>query len=195
MPRQADTKSRLIETASKLFWQRSYYGTSVDLICEACGIKKGSFYHHFDSKQALTEAGLDQYRELFIAHYDQVFSASREPLDRFRSYIESLIAFQSQLLAIEGTVLGCPLYALGNEIGTQEPLLREKIDACLSLTARYFASAIRDGIAQGAISACDPETRAEEILMLVEGALGLARIRNDVAPLKKLTAAVLRLLA
>ena len=90
--------------------------------------------------------------------------------------------------------MGCPLYALGNEIGTQEPLLREKIDDCLGLTARYFASAIRDGIARGVIAPCDPDTRAEEILMLVQGALGLARIRNDVTPLKKLTPAVLRLL-
>lgn len=195
MPRQADTKSRLIETASKLFWQRSYYGTSVDLICEACGIKKGSFYHHFDSKQTLTEAGLDQYREMFIGHYDQIFSASREPLDRFRTFIDTLIGTQNQILATEGTVLGCPLYALGNEIGTQEPRLREKIDDCLKLTARYFASAIRDGIAQGVIAPCDPDTRAEEILMLVQGALGMARIRNDVVPLQKLTAPVLRLLA
>lgn len=194
MPRQADTKSRLVEIASNLIWRRSYYGTSVDLICEACGIKKGSFYHHFDSKQALTEAGLDQYREFFIAHYDQVFSISREPLDRFRAYIDSLLDFQSKMLVTNGFVLGCPLYSLGNEIGTQEPLLREKIDGCLSLTTRYFASAIRDGIAQGVIPPCDPDTRAEEVLMLVEGALGLARIRNDIAPLKKLSVAVLRLL-
>lgn len=194
MPRQADTKSRLVETASDLIWRRSYYGTSVDLICEACGIKKGSFYHHFDSKQTLTEAALDQYREFFTAHFDQVFSASRDPLDRFRAYIESLVEFQGKMLIASGVVLGCPLYSLGNEIGTQEPLLREKIDGCLSLTARYFASAIRDGIAQGVISPCDADTRAEEILMLVEGAMGLARIRNDIAPLKKLGAAVLRVL-
>ncbi len=194
MPRQADTRSRLVETAANLIWRRSYHGTSVDLICEACGIKKGSFYHHFESKEALTEAGLDRYREFFVAHYDQVFSASREPLDRFRAYVESLVAFQSHLLEKEGAVLGCPLYALGNEIGTQEPVLRERIESCLKLTARYFASGIRDGMAQGVIAPCDPEARAEEVLMLVEGALGLARIRNDVAPLKNLGAAVLRLL-
>ncbi len=194
MPRQADTRSRLVETAAQLIWRRSYYGTSVDLICEACGIKKGSFYHHFGSKEALTEAGLDWYRDFFIAHYDQVFSASRDPLDRFRAYVGGLLAFQVQMLEKEGAVLGCPLYALGNEIGTQEPLLRERIEGCLKLTARYFASSIRDGVAQGVIAPCDPETRAEELLMLVEGALGLARIRNDLGPIKSLEAALLRLL-
>jgi TetR/AcrR family transcriptional regulator, transcriptional repressor for nem operon len=194
MPRQLDTRSRLLETASGLIWRRSYYGTSVDLICESCGIKKGSFYHHFDSKQALAEAALDQYREFFIAQFDQAFSASREPLERVRVYIDSLISFQQNLLGAEGVILGCPLYALGNEIGTQEPALCEKIDSCLSLSARYFASAIRDGIAQGVIAPCEPDTRAEEIVMLVGGALGLARIRNDIAPLTSLMSAVLRLL-
>jgi len=58
MPRHTDSKDKLVAVASDLIWKRSYYGTSVDMICETCGIKKGSFYHHFDSKERLMTTAL-----------------------------------------------------------------------------------------------------------------------------------------
>ncbi len=57
MPRISDAKPRLMDAARTLIWENSYGSTSVDAICLKAGVRKGSFYHFFESKSALaTEA-------------------------------------------------------------------------------------------------------------------------------------------
>ena len=55
-----DTKQRLLDTAQKLFYARSYEDVGVQEICQEAGVKKGSFYHFFPSKRDLTLAILDE---------------------------------------------------------------------------------------------------------------------------------------
>ena len=57
--RSEETRSRILESAIKLFSNRGYNKASVDDICADAGISKGAFYHHFKSKQALFPALLD----------------------------------------------------------------------------------------------------------------------------------------
>jgi TetR/AcrR family transcriptional repressor of nem operon len=59
MGRTSDAKERLIEAMIELIWTGSYGSTSVDQICERAGVKKGSFYHFFESK---TGAGRHSHR-------------------------------------------------------------------------------------------------------------------------------------
>lgn len=194
MPRHTDSKAKLVAVASDLIWKRSYYGTSVDMICEACGIKKGSFYHHFESKEQLMGTALDAQWEHFRVMLDSSFSVSLAPLERFRRYARNSLAAQEACYKASGTVLGCPLYALGTEIGTQEPQLRAKIDQHLSVLARYFTAAVRDAVAEGSISPCDPAQVAEQLMSYSEGALTLARIQNNLAPIRALEDGILRFL-
>jgi len=51
-----DTKQRLLDTAQRLFYARSYEDVGVQEICQEAGVKKGSFYHFFPSKRDLTLA-------------------------------------------------------------------------------------------------------------------------------------------
>jgi len=194
MPRHTDSRERLVSIASDLIWKRSYYGTSVDMICETCGIKKGSFYHHFASKEELMATALDAQWEHFRAMLDTCFSVSLAPLERFRRFARANVEAQESCQKSSGTVLGCPLYALGTEIGTQEPLLREKIDKHLAVLAKYFTAALRDGIADGSIPVCDPELTAQQLMSFCEGSLTLARIRNDLAPIRSIEGGIQRFL-
>ena len=47
------TREELIRTAIRLFREEGYQNVTVSKICEACGVTKGSFYHHFDSKDEI----------------------------------------------------------------------------------------------------------------------------------------------
>lgn len=194
MPRHSQSRERLLETASDLIWRQSYYGTSVDMICERCGIKKGSFYHHFPSKQALVIAALDTQWQGFRHFLDEAFSPSRPPIERFRTYLNGTLA--NQLAHFEQTsfVLGCPLYSLGTEIGTQEPEIRVKIDEHLGTMARYFTTAIRDGMASGEIPSGDPELISRQVLTFCEGSMTLGRITNSLRPIRDMESGVMRLL-
>jgi AcrR family transcriptional regulator len=50
------TRDHLIETATRLFAERGFEGTSIDAILEDAGVSRGSLYHHFATKEALFEA-------------------------------------------------------------------------------------------------------------------------------------------
>lgn len=49
----ARTRQKLIQAARELIAANGYDAVSVDQIVERCGVAKGTFYHHFKSKEAL----------------------------------------------------------------------------------------------------------------------------------------------
>ncbi|MBC8096206.1 MAG: TetR/AcrR family transcriptional regulator, partial [Akkermansiaceae bacterium] len=49
MGRVSNAKERLMKALTELIWTGSYGSTTIDQICERAGVKKGSFYHFFDS--------------------------------------------------------------------------------------------------------------------------------------------------
>ncbi|PTY08545.1 TetR/AcrR family transcriptional regulator [Opitutaceae bacterium EW11] len=194
MPRHCDSRERLLKAASDLMWRGSYNATSVDQICEACGIKKGSFYHHFTSKEELTLEALEQKWAGFKAMLDTTFSPLHPPLERFQRFLAADREFQQSTCKDCGFVCGCPMFSLGSEIGTLEPAIREKVSEILGRLEKYFESAIREAHALGQIEAPDAASLAWQVLTLYEGAVTLARIRNDFQPIETLEAGLFRLL-
>ena len=59
--RSTETQERILSAAETAFASQGYDGTSVSAICEAAGVSKGAFYHHFDSKQAVFLQLLDRW--------------------------------------------------------------------------------------------------------------------------------------
>ena len=59
------SKSALSEKAIELFREKGYENVSVGMICKACGVTSGSFYHHFSSKEEL----LSHYLNAEVAHH------------------------------------------------------------------------------------------------------------------------------
>lgn len=91
------TKSRIVSAAWRLFYQYGYDNTTIDDIVEASNTSKGSFYHYFESKDAL----LGSLSYLFDEKYDEL----AETLDPGLSPLEKLIYMNRELfLMIENTV-------------------------------------------------------------------------------------------
>jgi TetR/AcrR family transcriptional regulator, transcriptional repressor for nem operon len=56
-----NTKGFIIEKAFALFMTMSYKEVILSEILKVTGLSKGAFYHHFESKEALFEAVVDQF--------------------------------------------------------------------------------------------------------------------------------------
>jgi len=190
MGRTSDARERLIEAMTELIWVGSFASTSVDHICERAEVKKGSFYHFFESKHALAVAAIEGGWHEFREKLDRCFSAAKSPVDRVMDCMDDLYREQVEMKAKHGRVLGCPIHTLGTEVspldGGFQILLKDKLGQYL----RYFESAIRDAHAEGLIHAPDAEAKAKIVFAYSEGLLAHARIWNDLSILESLKAGV-----
>jgi len=178
MGRVSDAKERLMEAVRELIWAGSFGSTTIDQICEKSGVKKGSFYYFFDSKSDLAVAALDAEWERRRPDFDAMFSATIPPLERLKKYCEYGYRFQTEIKKKYGSVLGCPLFALGAEVCTQEDKLQQKIQQILEQKRRYLESAIRDAHAAGLIDAPDVAHKARVLFAYYQGLVTHARIEN-----------------
>src|SRR5262249_21895925 len=88
------TRQKLLDAAQALMRTKGYTATSVDEICEAAGVTKGSFFHYFEGKEHLGRVVAQHYsasmREFFqAAPYHQL----EDPLDRVFGRVDFLISF------------------------------------------------------------------------------------------------------
>src|SRR5688572_24199029 len=192
MGRTSDAREKLMEAAWELIWAGSYGGTSVDHICERAGVRKGSFYHFFESKAELAMEGLGDAWKKHLAELDHIFSPLHAPLERLRRFCEYLVADQREIAAKHGRVLGCPVHSLGAEVSTWAEVLQAKIKEAIAQHQRYYESAIRDAVEEGLVPPVpDAAVRARIVSAYCEGLLMHARIRNDLSVLDEMADGVL----
>lgn len=74
-----NTKTKIVSAAWDLFYSQGYDDTTVDEIVEASGTSKGSFYHYFESKDAL----LGSLAYLFDDKYAELAENIPDDMNRF----------------------------------------------------------------------------------------------------------------
>ncbi len=60
----SSAKLKLLNAALALFRERGYTDTSVDDLCRAAGVTKGTFFHYFSSKEALALAAIQHWNDM-----------------------------------------------------------------------------------------------------------------------------------
>lgn len=184
--RTSDAKERLIEAVQELIWRGSYGTTTIDLICERAGVKKGSFYYFFESKTDLAVAALEAKGKVKRVELDRIFSASVSGLDRLLNYCDLVYADQVAQQKCCGRILGCPMFSMGSEVCTNEPALGLKIREMLAGWTQYLETAVRDAQAAGQVQVADVGAAARMLLAFYEGVMTQSRILNDPEVLKQM---------
>lgn len=186
MAQQKNTKERLVETAIDLIWKSSYGSVSVDDICKTADVKKGSFYHYFPSKIDLAIAAMDEAFHQYRPILDDVFSSSKDPVQRFENYADMGCELQKEISEEQGMVCGCPFISLASEMAPQEESIRNKTYEIIGFHKRYYETSLRDMIAEGLLPEdTDINAKANQIYAFVMGQLVLARIQNSLEPMQR----------
>ncbi len=93
--KQNDSRSRLLAATLQLVRTKGYNATRVEDICAEAGVTKGSFFHHFKSKDALALAAIQHWDEATSALFAKApYHQVQDPLQRLLAYVE----FRKQLL-------------------------------------------------------------------------------------------------
>ena len=175
-----DNRQRLIDSASSLFYARSYGHVGVKEICDVAGVQKGSFYHFFPSKQELTIAVLDAFAADFKANVlDKAFRSSQAPLQQLLSIVEYLYQRQQQMHAQNCKVLGCPYGNIALELGAQDEAIRQHIDQKFQSFVATIQALLDAAVRNGEFAPCDTHATAMAMFSFIEGVLLMAKTSNN----------------
>ena len=124
-----ESKSRFLQAALQVIRVKGYTATTVEVVCEAAGLTKGSFFHHFDSKEELALAAADYWTEgageLFAS---APYHAQADALDRLLAYVD----FRKALLAGELADFTCLAGTMVQEVYETHPAIREACNKSIS---------------------------------------------------------------
>jgi len=178
MPPAVPTRDRLVNSARYLFWERGYAGTSMaDLLAHA-EVNSGSFYHFFESKEALLREVLEGYlfalRPMIV---DPAYAQTDDPVER----IFAILAGYRERILITDSKYGCPLGRLALEIDPENrpahALIAKNFQGWIS-AVRECVEELRPRLPRGT----DLDALATYVLAIMEGGVMLSRSYGSVEP-------------
>ena len=175
------TREHLIDVGLGLMHQNGYNATGLTDILKAANVPKGSFYHHFGSKEDFAAAALEKYGMREREHAAAILNDTTTlPLKRLRRYFNDLGKIYGQKAAIPGCMMG----RFSLEIAEESPQLRSRIRATFEHWQHSIAEVIRQAVAQKELP---PDTEAESLAGFLlnswQGALLRSQADKSDAPL------------
>jgi TetR/AcrR family transcriptional regulator, transcriptional repressor for nem operon len=178
------TRERLIHSALYLFWERGFAGTSMSDLLGHAQVNSGSFYHFFESKEALLLAVLQEY---VVGLQPQIvqpaIEATTDPIER----IFAILAGYRERILITECRYGCPLGRLALEIDPEN----RPAHAVIAQNFRGWIGAVRGFLEEakpGLAKGLDLDALATFVLVAMEGGVMLSRSYGSVEPFDKAVA-------
>ncbi len=171
------TKEALLETAQGLMLSKGYSATSVDDICTAANLTKGSFFHYFSNKEDLGKAVLERYvLSMFNLARNAPFSKQSDPLQRVYGYIDFMIKLAKDPARRSGCLLG----NFAQVLTDTHPEIRAQCAGHFKLWSDILKQELDAAKALYKVKGIDTGTLADHFIALFEGSLMLAKTRQDV---------------
>lgn len=179
-----NTRDVILQAATELFLQKGYNGCGLNEILTAAKVPKGSFYHYFESKEALARAVLDGYAE-----DTQSWFAERQQLSRRGSALDvlwdTLEAIRDQLVDKQ-FIGGCLLGTLAQELADSNVELVAYMKKLFPRWEQQFGFFIESAVALGELPAdTDVSALSAYLLDTWEGAVLRARLEKSPQPLDR----------
>jgi TetR/AcrR family transcriptional regulator, transcriptional repressor for nem operon len=176
------TREHLIDIGLKQIHSAGYTATGINEILQLAAIPKGSFYHHFASKDAFAKEVIQRYASGEQQRW-QLFldDAKLSPLKRLRRYFKEMIAVYGR----RGPIAGCLLGQMSLEVAERNPEIRNVLRQAFDAWQDAIARTIREAIEQHEL----PKTaKADDLAALLvngwEGAQVRAKAEQSDKPLE-----------
>ena len=171
-----ESKTRFLDAAVQVIRAQGYSATRVDDICAAAGLTKGSFFHHFLSKEQVAIAAAQHFGAMADGLFAQApYCTLEDPLQRVLGYVD----FRKSILRGTLPEFTCLLGTMVQESYETHPAIREACDTYISAhaaqVAKDIAEAKRCYVPHASWSA---ESLAFHTQAVIQGAFILAKAKN-----------------
>lgn len=172
-----ESKTLFLNAALNVIRAKGYSATRIEDICAASGLTKGSFFHHFDSKEALALEAADYWTEATGALFASApFHTPADPLDRLLAYLD----FRKAQLTGDLPEFTCLAGTMVQEVYDTHPALREACNRIISEHAATLVPDIEAAMRQrGMRSDWTAESLALYTQATIQGAFILAKARHS----------------
>jgi TetR/AcrR family transcriptional repressor of nem operon len=124
-PAPAPARNRLLDAALHVIRAKGYAAATVDDVCARAGVTKGSFFHHFKSKDELALAAVQHFSDMAEGLFTTApYHQAADPLDRLLGYVD----FRAAILVGELAEYTCLLGTLAQETYDTHPHLRTAVE-------------------------------------------------------------------
>ena len=169
------TRERLLQAASREIYRSGFQSASLDTMLSSAGVTKGALYHHFENKELLGYAVVE---EVIFRNLRRMWV---QPLQRVKDPIGALIGIVRSIPARPEDVRGgCELNNLSQEMSSLDAGFRKRLETIFDAWRDAVASVLREGQLHGSVRR-DVETAnaAGLLIAMVEGYASLAKNAQD----------------
>ncbi|MFC9840153.1 TetR/AcrR family transcriptional regulator [Rhodococcus sp. NPDC127530] len=170
-------KERLLREGMRLVYAHGFHGTTVDAVLAAAGVPKGSFYHHFGSKEAFTQALLDRYTDYqsgLLAEWIRKdgLNASAKLTGYFSQMAEHFVRTGYQRACLAGK--------LSTEVGATSEVFRSQLNRSIHAMKDDIAGLLTQGQQAGDVRTDrSADDMADGVLALIQGSFVVALSTRD----------------
>jgi TetR/AcrR family transcriptional repressor of nem operon len=168
-----ESKAKLLDATLKLVREKGYTATRVEDVCAEAGLTKGSFFHHFESKDDLGRAAVAHWNDHTTGFFaEAAYHTLADPLDRVLAYVDfrkaNLTGPVSEFTCFAGTMV--------QEVHATHPEMRAACEANIRGHAKTLEADIREAMRQHNVRGrFTAESLALHTQAVVQGALLLAK--------------------
>lgn len=157
-------RDAFLDVAQGLIQTKGYESFSIQDVIDEVGASKGAFYHYFGSKSDLLEAIVERMADAVEATWAAIMDPpGPSAIERFEGVFATTAQYKNARKDLS-------LALLEAWLSDRNTVLREKLRELVARRMTPILERIlRQGIAEGAFTATDPEASARVIVALIQG--------------------------
>ncbi|NPV87634.1 MAG: TetR/AcrR family transcriptional regulator [Anaerolineae bacterium] len=161
--RSEETRTRILAAALDCFARYGYAASGVAEICQAAGVSKGAFYHHFAGKQALFQSLLGDW----LTDLEQTLTRAASTANSVPERLTNM-ARMARLIFHSNSPQTSFLLEFWSQ-ASRDAAVRQAIIAPYRRFQRYFADLIQQGVDEGTLQPVNALAAAQTLISLTSG--------------------------
>ncbi len=169
------TREELLQAAFREVYRSGFQSAGIDTILAATNVSKGALYYHFDSKEALGYAIVEEIiAKLVRDRWLRPLLSNGQPIDILIGIVRRTPVRPEDVRA------GCPLLNLAQEMSPLDEQFRKRLERIFLAWREGVATLLRKGQSQGTVRRdLNPDEAASFLIAMVEGYVSLAKNAQD----------------